>query len=167
MKIFAIDPGNEFSAYCVMDDEYKLIDFAKLENIEVMQKMFQWIPYVDLVVIERMMSYSTAVGRTTFETCEWIGRFAQEAEKETKVDYVYRKDEKIYICGTIHANDTTIKHALIDRFAKFDFKTGKGTAKNKDYFYGVSKDTWQAIAICTTKFDMIKEKAKNEKVSDV
>ena len=81
--VFAIDPGNEQSAYCVMDDQYKLIEFAKLPNRECMAKMLAWLNNdnkPDNVVIERMLSYATNVGRTTFETCEWIGRFSQEAE---------------------------------------------------------------------------------------
>lgn len=157
MKIFAIDPGNEQSAYCIMDDEYHLLEFAKLPNKELMKTMIQSIPEAEMVVIERMMSYGMPVGAETFITCEWIGRFAQEAEKLVSVEYVYRKDEKLYICGSPKATDTNIRHALIERFAKFDTKRGTGTKANQDYFYGVTKDCWSAIAIATTKLDMLKE----------
>ena len=103
------------------------------------------------------------VGKTTFETCEWIGRFSQEAEKLCVVNYINRKDEKMYLCGTMNANDTSIRHALIDRFAQKDFRAGKGTRKDPDYFYGVSKDCWSSIAIATVFLDMQKEK-KNETI---
>ena len=157
-KIFAIDPGNEKSAYCVMDDNYKLIEFAKMPNRELMDKMLEWLrDGIRTVVIERMMNYSANVGRTVYETCEWIGRYSQEAEKLTEVKYLYRKDEKMNLCGTMHSNDSMIRKALIDRFAKHDFKTGKGTRKEPDTFYGVSADCWSAIAIAVTHLDMEKK----------
>lgn len=157
MKIFAIDPGNIQSAYCVMDDEYHLLNFAKLPNREVLTKLNEWCEQVDEVVIERVASYGLAVGREVFETCEWIGRYTQAVDDKLPVSYVYRKDEKITICGNMKAKDANIRQALIDRFAKFDLKNGKGTKKNPDYFYGVSADCWAAIAVAVTYLDMKKE----------
>lgn len=163
MKIFAIDPGNTQSAYCVMDDEYHLIEFAKLPNEEILKKIYEWVNDINMVVIERVASYGMAVGREVFETCEWIGRFTQKvmqyalSEEDNIVEYIYRKDEKVTICGSMKAKDANIRQALIDRFAKFDFKNGKGTKSNPDYFYGVSKDCWAAIAVAVTKLDMMKE----------
>ena len=167
MTVFAIDPGNEYSAYCVMADDYSLVEFAKLPNKEVMQKMTDWMcPFdneaVDAVVIERVASYGLAVGREVFETCEWIGRYSQEAEP-IPVEYIYRKDEKMYICNDMRAKDSNIRQALIDRFAKFDFKNGRGTKKNPDVFYGVSKDVWAAIAVATTFYDIQKNNRLKEK----
>jgi len=162
-KLFAIDPGNEKSAYCVMWGDYRIIEFAKLPNKEVMEKMLDWLDRdcgPKNVVIERMMNYSANVGRTVYETCEWIGRFSQEAEKYADVEYLYRKDEKMYLCGTMSSNDAMIRKALIDRFAKHDFKNGKGTKQNPDTFYGVSADCWAAIAIATTYIDMQNERQK-------
>lgn len=157
MVLFAIDPGNQYSAYCIMNDQYDLLEFAKLTNKEIMDILLQKLDSVDMVVIERVASYGLAVGREVFETCEWIGRFSQEAEKKVKTEYIYRKDEKMCLCGSMKAKDANIRQALIDRFAKFDLKNGKGTKKNPDFFYGVSKDVWAAISVCVTKLDMMKE----------
>ena len=162
MEIFAIDPGNIQSAYCIMNGQYELLEFAKLNNKDVMATLTQKLNMMDIVSIERVASYGMPVGREVFETCEWIGRFAQEAEKLLPVSYIYRKDEKMYICGDMRAKDSNIRQALIDRFAKFDLKNGKGTKKNPDFFYGVSKDCWAAIAIAVTQLDMLKEGEKNE-----
>lgn len=158
MKVFAIDPGNVNSAYCIMDDQYNLLEFKKAENHEIMSILLDRLNQIDEVVIERMMSYSTNVGKTTFETCEWIGRFTQEAEKKVPVNYIYRKDEKMYLCETMKANDAMIRRALIDRFAKKDKLNGRGTKKDPDVFYGVSADVWSSVAICTVWLDMKKEK---------
>lgn len=158
MKVFAIDPGNEQSAYCIMNDKYELLEFNKLPNKEVMDIMFLKLPTLDAVAIERVASYGMPVGREVFETCEWIGRYAQEAEKETNVYYIYRKDEKLYLCGEMRAKDANIRAALIERFAKHDLKNGRGTKANPDYFYGVKADMWAACAIGTTFLDMLKEK---------
>ena len=157
MKIFAIDPGNEYSAYCIMDDQYNLYGFDKKENKTVMNKLLDILNEVEAVVIERIASYGMPVGRDVFETCEWIGRFAQEAEKKVSVDYIYRKEEKLYICGSPQAKDPNIRAGLIERFAKHDLKAGKGTKKNPDVFYGVSADMWAAIAVAVTWLDKRKE----------
>ena len=163
LVVFAVDPGNTHSAYAIMTEQpehdYRLLEFGKYENKECMDRMIGWLSkYLkpDRVVIERVASYGLAVGREVFETCEWIGRFSQEAEKYVPVDYVFRKDEKITICGNMKAKDSNIRQALIDRFAETDLKNGKGTKKNPDYFYGVSKDCWAAIAVAVTYLDMQK-----------
>lgn len=101
-----------------------------------------------------------AVGRDVFETCEWVGRFTQAARTVWKpVEYVYRRDEKLHICGDSKANDTNIRHALIERFASHDFARGKGTKKNPDFFYGFHRDIWQAYA---TGIVYIETKMKGE-----
>ena len=89
-----------------------------------------------------------------FETCEWIGRFKQIFDgRGIPYHIVTRKEEKLNICGSPRANDTTIRHALIDRFASHDFRTGKGTKANPDFFYGFRADQWSAYAVATTALD--------------
>lgn len=165
MNVFAIDPGNEQSAWCIMDDQYNLVDFGKEDNNLVMKQLNKQLdiynefdPYIDYVVLERVASYGMPVGKEVFETCEWIGRYAQEAEKVTSVDYIYRRDEKLYLCFDSKAKDANIRAALIERFAKHDFKNGRGTKANPDFFYGVKADIWAAIAVAVTYLDMQKEK---------
>ena len=158
MKVFAIDPGNIQSAYCIMDDEYHLLEFKKAENKEIMDILLSRLDQVDEVVIERMQSYGMPVGETTFISAEWIGRFSQEAEKKIPVYYIYRRDEKLYMCGSPRAKDANIRAALIERFAKFDKTHGRGSKNQPDFFYGVKADVWSAICIATTHLDMKKEK---------
>lgn len=153
--IFAIDPGNIESAYCIMTKEYNFKKFIKDKNKKIMEDLLSFLeePEAEAVVIERIASFGMPVGREVFDTCEWIGRFAQEAEKKLPVHYIYRKEEKIYICGSPRAKDANIRQALIERFAKHDTKNGRGTKANPDVFYGVRADIWAACAVGVTFLD--------------
>ena len=149
-KILAIDPGNIESAYCIMDsDTYTPIKFGKVENEMLLYEVEK--EKYDKLVVEMIASYGLAVGKSVFDTCVWIGRFIQASPKD--YEYIYRKEEKMNLCGSMKAKDTNIRQALIDRFATFDFKNGKGKKDNKDFFYGFSKDMWAAFAVGCTYLD--------------
>ena len=155
-NIFAIDPGNTESGYALIRmPDFKLLDFGKMDNESLLKSLPNIIDVSDALAIEMVACYGMAVGKTVFETCVWIGRFIQAAKKEHT--FVYRKDEKLCLCGSLKAKDSNIRQALIDRYAKFDFKSGKGVKKNPDTFYGVSKDAWQAIAVGVTYYEKLKE----------
>ena len=150
--IFAIDPGNTESGYAVIQmPDFKLLDFGKVKNEELLDILSVIQTPTDHFAIEMVASYGMAVGKDVFETCVWIGRFIQKSDLEHH--FVYRKDEKLCLCGSVKAKDSNIRQALIDRYAQFDFKNGKGTKKNPDTFYGVSKDVWQAIAVGVTYYE--------------
>ena len=159
--ILAIDPGNVESAYCLIDSEtYKPILFEKINNEDLILKLGILLKEYNVfaVVIEKIASYGMAVGASVFDTCIWIGRFYEASISYVgAIDYIYRKEEKINICGSMKAKDSNIRQALIDRFAKFDFKNGKGVKGNKDFFYGFSKDIWAAYAVGITWLDKQKE----------
>ena len=162
MKILAIDPGNIESGYAVIEmPDFKLLEFGKVKNEELLEDIEERFIYdgsIDVIAIEMVASYGMAVGKSVFDTCVWIGRFVQALANDG-VDYVYRKEEKICLCGNLKAKDSNIRQALIDRYAKHDFKSGKGVKKNPDTFYGVSKDVWQAIAVGVTYYEKITEGA--------
>lgn len=158
MKILAIDPGDTTSGYAVMDG-YKPIRFGCADNEYLLNLLEIGSFEADAVIIEMVASYGMSVGKEVFETCVWIGRFWQAAKKYSQVDRVYRLDEKMAICHDSRAKDTNIRQALIDRFAQHDFKNGKGTKKNPDFFYGFSKDMWAAFAAGVAWLDKQKEAA--------
>jgi len=155
MNILAIDPGNIESAYVLMNDSYEIFQFGKIGNENMFEIIEETMP--DIVVIEMVASYGMAVGESVFETVFWIGRFYEASIREwSDCNRVYRKDVKMNLCGQTRAKDSNIRQALIDRFAKHDFKNGKGTKKNQDYFYGFKADIWSAYAVGVTYLDKLK-----------
>ena len=158
MTILALDPGNTQTGYAVLEmPEFRLIKFGKADNTSLLTLVANSdnLYDVDAVAIEMVASYGMAVGREVFETCVWIGRFHQ-ASDHPNTHYVYRKEEKEILCGSLRAKDANIRQALIDRYARHELKNGKGTKGNPDVFYGVSKDVWAAIAVGVTYFELTK-----------
>lgn len=151
--IFAIDPGNTESAYVRIEmPRFRILEFGKVKNEELLA-IIEHMPMAAFdFAIEMVASYGMPVGKDVFETCVWIGRFIQAATP-AQHHFVYRKDEKLCLCFDSRAKDSNIRQALIDRYAKFDFKSGKGTKKKPDTFYGVAKDVWQAIAVAVTHYE--------------
>lgn len=156
--ILALDPGNKTTGYCLTDPNLIPIRFGKLENEEVMRECTDILSSLTFkpisVVIERVASYGMAVGQEVFQTCEWIGRYTQELQRYTEINYVFRKDEKLAICHSMKANDATIKQALVDRFALGVSNHGKGTKKEPGFFYGFKADVWSAFAVAVTFHDI-------------
>ena len=151
MKILAIDAGNTYSGAAIVElPEFRLVWFGKLPNEEIYDVVKNF--HIDEVALEMVACYGMPVGKDVFETCVWIGRFIEQL-KGHKISYVYRKDEKMCLCGSLKAKDSNIRQALINRYAKHDFKTGKGTKKNQDVFYGVANDVWSAIAVAVTHYE--------------
>lgn len=168
--ILAIDPGNVESAFVWMDEyDYRPICTDKATNDLVLQKLID-TPVYNAVVIEMVSHYGKdiSVGKEVFDTCVWIGRFTQAVVMSgAPVYYVYRRDEKINLCGSMKANDSNIMRALIDRFAKHDFKSGKGKKTNPDWFYGFAKDIWAAYAVGVTYLDQKKLAEKGLEIKEV
>lgn len=153
--ILAIDPGNVYSGWCVLNiATYEPVAFGKEDNEKVIERMQAWSEEADTAVIERLQSYGMPVGRDVLETCEWVGRFTQVAsDLGYRCDYVYRNEEKLAICHSTRANDTTIRQALVDRFAYGTKNHGKGTKEEPGWFYGFRADVWQAYAVGVTWLD--------------
>ena len=150
MKILAIDPGTDLSAWVIWDSSGKLEKFSKDPNEDVRQSITT-IP-ADVVVIEMIASYGMPVGKEIFETVLHIGRLIElsfQAFPDRPVKLLYRRQEKLHLCGTTKANDASIRQALIDRFGVV------GTKKAPGFFYGVTKDVWAAVAVVVTASDTL------------
>ena len=141
MILLAIDPGSEQSAFVLYDTETKdIIDKRILENSLLMGYM-TGVVYHKLI-IEMIACYGMPVGKSVFETCVWIGRFIQA--QKMPYQFIYRKDEKMFLCNSMKAKDGNIRQALIDLLGKEKTK-------------GCSKDIWAALAVAVTYEGRLKQ----------
>ncbi len=155
--ILAIDPGNIESGYVYLNDDLSVVDKGKIDNRDLLDCIQNKDFDVNSdIAIEMVACYGMAVGASVFDTCIWIGRFMQALEwhynKEFKL--IYRKDEKMNLCGSMKAKDSNIVQALIDRFAPNTSNKGKGTKKEPGWFYGFKSDIWAAYAVGVTYYDL-------------
>lgn len=152
--IFAIDPGNIESAYVLVDQDLKPLEFGKEDN-ETVREIVQSMDY-NYFVIEMVASYGMPVGADVFDTCIWIGRFCEIAiRKGIKPQKLYRKkDVGMNLCKVTTARDSNVIQALVDRFAYGQPNYGKGTKNAPGWFYGFKADIWQAYALAVTYSDL-------------
>jgi len=134
--ILAIDPGTTQSAYVLYGDGI-IFDHGWVSNYDMRQVLIG-IEY-DAVAIEMIASYGMSVGASTFETCVWIGRFIEVARVEPT--FCYRKDIKLFLCGTMRAKDANIRQALLDLIGP------QGTKAQPGPTYGIYSHTLAALAV--------------------
>jgi hypothetical protein len=134
--ILAIDPGTTHSAYVLYGNGI-IFDHGWISNHDMRQVLIG-IEY-NAVAIEMIASYGMAVGASTFETCVWIGRFTEIARIEPTL--CYRKDIKLFLCGTMRAKDANIRQALLDLIGP------QGTKAQPGPTYGIKSHTWAALAV--------------------
>jgi hypothetical protein len=145
------------------------LHFGKMENEAVIRKGSYFVgllyqlaianaePFSCELAIEMLASYGMPVGAEVFDTCVWIGQLKERFRgwlANVDLRYVYRKEEKLTICNSPRANDSTIRQSLIDRFAYGEKNYGKGTKKNPGWFYGFRADIWAAYAVAVTYHDL-------------
>ncbi len=147
MTIIGLDPGNEKSAIVDYDQRSKaIIESHYTENAN----LIAWLrrSYCgQTLVIEMIASYGMPVGQEVFETCVWIGRFAQAWGLGSEAQVLYRKDVKLHLCGASRAKDANVRAALLD---KFGGSKACGTKKTPGPLYGISGDKWAALAVAVT-----------------
>ena len=107
------------------------------------------------VAIEMIAGMGMTVGQEVLDSCVWIGRFWQTVLWQTGYGptRIFRREEKLDLCGSLSAKDANIRQALVDRYAPGQPNFGKGTKKDPGFFYGFSADMWAAMAVATTYFD--------------
>jgi hypothetical protein len=146
--ILAIDPGPMQSAY-VQCDRGVPVSASIVPNDELLGWLRHRSEFVDLA-IEGIACYGMPVGKETFDTCIWIGRFI-EANGGVH-NLVYRGDVKMHLCRSMRAKDPMIRQALIDRFGPGKEKA-IGTKKNPGPLYGIKSHCWSALAVAVTYCD--------------
>ena len=154
MKMLAIDPGNEQSAYVVYDTETKLpVQFGILDNETLKAGLPRLTATVDMFAVEMIASYGMAVGKTVFDTCVWIGRFIERSQIGCTL--IYRKEVCLHLCNSPRANDSNIRASIIDLYGGSKQKA-VGTKNNPGPLYGFRKDIWAAMGVALTAADKMK-----------
>ncbi len=143
MKIIAIDPGTNKSAFVVYDQDDGIVSAGTFPNEELLLRLRLNEERCALVVVEMIEGMGMAVGREVFETCVWIGRFIDSFEDGYHFEFVTRREEKLLLCGSMRAKDKNVRQALIDMHG------GRGNKKNPGPTYGVTGDAWSALAVAT------------------
>lgn len=158
--ILAIDPGNEKSGYVIVEYDgeeiRRVLEVGKIENPAVTGMLDRklYANCID-VAIEMVQGMGQTVGQEVFDTCVWVGRFWEIALRSGGYEpkRIYRREEKLYLCGSLSAKDANIRQALVDRYAPGQPNFGKGKKKDPGFFYGFSADMWAAMAVAVTYFD--------------
>lgn len=151
--ILAIDPGPAESAWLT----YNIVTgsvghFAKVDNDHILAFLRHASTEITEVVIEKVESFGMAVGAEVFETVYWSGRFA-EAAHPRPVERIGRKAVKLHLCGSMRAKDANIRAALLDRYGPGK-ENAVGTKAHPGPLYGLSGDTWSALAVAVTWADL-------------
>lgn len=147
MNIIAIDPGTEQSAYVTFDGAVP-VEHATLPNIEVRELLKSWSVEWPLV-IENVESYGKPVGRETFETVRWLGRF-EEIWCPRHVVFVSRRHVKLWLCNSSSkVSDANIHAAIYDIFGGSRQKA-VGTKSDPGPLYGLKGHEFAALAVAVT-----------------
>jgi len=151
--IIAIDPGTTKSGW-VLYNEGRVLESGVSGNHELLSFLSSFACATDIMAVEMIASYGMTVGRETFETVLWIGRFAQEwlsESKDRRCLKVYRQEAKRCVCRTHKASDADVRAALITRLGEV------GTKKAPGPLYGVKSHAWAALAVAVTAEAMLKQ----------
>lgn len=165
-RLLAIDPGNTESGWVVIDTETRRpLEFGKTGNHALLTQLWHSAAeHHDHTVIEMVASYGMAVGAEVFETCVWIGRFAEAADsiydRPRPAELIKRQPVKLHHCHSPKANDSNVRQALVDRFAHGQPNHGKGTKAEPGWFYGFRADVWQAYALAVYAADTLEGKGR-------
>jgi hypothetical protein len=145
MRLLAIDPGTAESGYV-------LIQGALILSSGVMNNsaLVDWLgvdSHVELgtkLAIERFQNQGMIVGQEVFDTCVWVGRFQQAWYEPNAVQFVFRSEVKMHLCGNMRAKDPNIRQALLDLCGPQGVKAKPGPT------YGVRSHAWAALAVAVT-----------------
>lgn len=147
--VLAIDPGPEQTAYVTLRGS-KVLEYNIVPNSDMRCTIA--IHYADEIAIEGIACYGMPVGKETFETCIWIGRFIESWEGRfgrRPHHLVYRQEVKMHLCKNTRAKDANIRQALIDLYGGSKEKA-IGKKKSPGPLYGIASHEWSALAVGVT-----------------
>ena len=142
-KTIAIDPGTTESGVCVFHGKTLVDSFVALNGLVKNQIRLVYVTGEPVhVVVEMIASYGMPVGKETFETCVWIGRFCEACGGAERL---FRKDIKLHLCQSLRAKDAHIWQAIVDRYGGKE--SAVGSKKKPGPLYGVKSHARAALAV--------------------
>ena len=152
MMIVAIDPGPEQSTWVTYDPSRArpVLKIGRDWDNQVVLELLYDLREGQIPVCEGLECFGMAVGRETFDTVRWTGRF-QEACLRTDHPFhlLPRSRVKSHLCHAANANDAEIRMALLDRFGPGRAKA-IGLKKSPGPLYGIAEHAWSALALAVT-----------------
>ena len=144
-KVLAVDPGTTHSAFVILevfqDAPSQILEHSKVDN-ELMLALIKDRDY-DTFAIEKIVSYGFKVGQTTFDTCEWSGRFIQAAtDRDKPVERLKRKSVVAHCTGLATNGDTAVRAAMVAIYGEVP---------------KLVKDQWSALAVATAWAEGLRE----------
>lgn len=145
-RILAIDPGTTESGWVLLEGREVV-----QSGVDNNHDLLVWVKHgqrADMLAIEMIAGMGMTVGRETFETVRWIGRFQQAWREPDAVRFVYRSEVKSFLCGTLQAKDPNVRQALLDLVGP------PGTKRSPGPTYGVKSHAWQALGVAVTAISL-------------
>lgn len=151
MRLLAIDPGSEYSALLLYDTETRLpMWWEKMSNEDALRCVAECS--AEEMFVEMIASYGMAVGASVFTTCVWVGRLVErwevDADGRPPASFVYRREVKMHLCGSMRAKDANIRQALLDRYGGKEHAVGRKATPGP--LYGLKSDCWSALGVAVT-----------------
>lgn len=115
--VIGIDPGTNESGYATILSDYSILDAGKITNEDLLGYVNARSSTPIELVVESIQSYGHAMGKSTIETCYFIGRLLQVADEGGVPLTLYPRPEYARsICACMKVNDAIVRRSLISRF---------------------------------------------------
>ena len=142
--LYAIDPGTTHSALVIVQEGIVVGGIWTNDMLTWHLREYEGGKHAHMV-IEQIEAMGMAVGKETFETVFWSGRFAEAWDNRLRSwSRVTRRQVKLHLCGSMKAKDANIRQALIDKFG------GIACTKKGGALYGIKSHLWAALAVAVT-----------------
>ena len=156
MKVIGIDAGTTHSAGVVYNcDTQRPEDRVTQDNDEMLKSLasLSSCENVDAMFIEVFESFGMPVGRSVFETCEWVGQFILQWKLSGKRFYrVTRREVKLTLCQNMRAKDANVTQAIKDLYGNSK-EVAVGTNYRKGPLYWIKIHEWSALAVAIVGLD--------------
>lgn len=140
--VLAIDPGTHESGFVLFNGA--VVSSGVMDNTDLLKIVRD--DNSDVLAIEKIVSYGSAVGQETFDTCIWIGRYMEAWGVPEDVLLIPRRKIKAHVCGPGKWGDPDVRKALIALVGP------QGTKKEPGPTFGVKSHAWSALGVAVTAY---------------